>query len=204
MPNSALSYGRLSPRTEEYDSHRSPEAELIDMVAHLQLEIETLMFEQSAPSALAKKTRPTLSKPTAFTSTKVPKFNGDSSWDQYHQVFDAIVRSIGWDDATVALQLLSHLEGDACGPVGTWGETRHASRGSGGIDRTLWITWSVGRLSASVREDDSSGRRRPVDIRYRSRDTCSESVWGHGRERPTATYTGSVCRHCALCTTPTS
>ena len=29
------------------------------------------------------------------------------------QAFDAIVRSNGWDDATVVLQLLSHLEGDA-------------------------------------------------------------------------------------------
>ena len=28
-------------------------------------------------------------------------------------MFDAIVRSNGWDDAMVALQLLSHLEGDA-------------------------------------------------------------------------------------------
>ena len=27
-------------------------------------------------------------------------------------MFDAIVRSNGWDDATVALQLVSHLEGD--------------------------------------------------------------------------------------------
>ena len=27
-------------------------------------------------------------------------------------MFDAIVRPNGWDDATVALQLLSHLEGD--------------------------------------------------------------------------------------------
>ena len=36
-----------------------------------------------------------------------------TSWDQYRQIFDAIVKSNGWDDATVALQLLSHLEGDA-------------------------------------------------------------------------------------------
>ena len=28
-------------------------------------------------------------------------------------MFDAIVQSNGWDDATTALQLLSHLEGDA-------------------------------------------------------------------------------------------
>ena len=36
-----------------------------------------------------------------------------SASDQYRQVFDASVRSNGWDDDTVALQLLSHLEGDA-------------------------------------------------------------------------------------------
>ena len=36
-----------------------------------------------------------------------------TSWEQYRQVFDAIVRSNGWDDATAALHLLSHLEGDA-------------------------------------------------------------------------------------------
>ena len=48
-----------------------------------------------------------------FTSTKVPRFAGVTSWEQYRQVFDAIARSNGWDDATAALQLLSHLEGDA-------------------------------------------------------------------------------------------
>ena len=46
------------------------------------------------------------SKPVAFTSTKVPKFSGVTSWDQYQHVF---VWSNGWDDPTVALQLLSHL-----------------------------------------------------------------------------------------------
>ena len=48
-----------------------------------------------------------------FTSTKVPKFAGVISWEQYRQVFDAIILSNGWDDATAALQLLSHLEGEA-------------------------------------------------------------------------------------------
>ena len=42
----------------------------------------------------------------------VPKFSGVTSWDRYRQEFDAIVRLNGWDDVTVALQLLSHLEGD--------------------------------------------------------------------------------------------
>ena len=49
----------------------------------------------------------------AFTTTKVPRFAGKTSWDQYHQVFQAIVCANGWDDSTTALQLLSHLEGDA-------------------------------------------------------------------------------------------
>ena len=49
----------------------------------------------------------------ALTTTKVPWFNGSTSWEQYLQVFDAIVLSNGWGDATAALQLLSHLQGDA-------------------------------------------------------------------------------------------
>ena len=49
----------------------------------------------------------------AFTTTKVPRFDGTTSWEQYKQVFDAIVSSNGWDNDTAALQLFSHLEGDA-------------------------------------------------------------------------------------------
>ena len=48
-----------------------------------------------------------------FMTTKVHKFAGVTSWEQYRQVFDAIVLSNGWDDTTAALHLLSHLEGDA-------------------------------------------------------------------------------------------
>ena len=33
------------------------------------------------------KTLPVQSRPVAFTSTKVPKFSGVTSWDQYRQVF---------------------------------------------------------------------------------------------------------------------
>ena len=49
----------------------------------------------------------------ALTTTKVPWFNGSTSWEQYQQVFDAIVLSNGWGDATAALQLLSHLQDEA-------------------------------------------------------------------------------------------
>ena len=49
----------------------------------------------------------------ALATTKVPRFDGTTSWEQYQQVFEAIVRSNGWDKDTAALQLFSHLEGDA-------------------------------------------------------------------------------------------
>ena len=52
-------------------------------------------------------------KRTGFTSTSVPRFSGKSNWEHYRQVFEAIVRSNGWDGVTAALQLLSHLDGDA-------------------------------------------------------------------------------------------
>ena len=76
----------------------------------------------------AKRTLSVLSKPVAFTSTKVPKCSGGTSWDQYRQVFDAIVRSNGWDDATVALQLLSHLEGTALNVALLVPEVKRATR----------------------------------------------------------------------------
>ena len=41
-----------------------------------------------------------------FTSTPVPRYSGKSNWEQYREVFEAIVRSNGWDDVTAALQLL--------------------------------------------------------------------------------------------------
>ena len=54
-----------------------------------------------------------LVRQAALTTTKVPWFNGSTSWEQYQQVFDAIVLSNGWGDSTAALQLLSHLQDDA-------------------------------------------------------------------------------------------
>ena len=48
-----------------------------------------------------------------FTKTPVPRYDGVSDWDQYREVFEAIVASNGWDDLTAALQLLAHLDGEA-------------------------------------------------------------------------------------------
>ena len=54
----------------------------MDTVVHLQLEVEVLKFVQSGPSVSATKSLPVQSKPAAFTSTKVPKFSGATSWDK--------------------------------------------------------------------------------------------------------------------------
>ena len=48
-----------------------------------------------------------------FTSTPVPRYSGKSNWEQYREIFEAIVCSNGWDDVTAALQLLSHLDRNA-------------------------------------------------------------------------------------------
>ena len=39
-----------------------------------------------------------------FTSTPVPRYAGGSNWDQYREVFEAIVCSNGWDEMTAALR----------------------------------------------------------------------------------------------------
>ena len=48
-----------------------------------------------------------------FTSTPVPRYAGGSNWDQYREVFEAIVCSNGWDEVTAVLQLIAHLDGEA-------------------------------------------------------------------------------------------
>ena len=51
---------------------------------------------------------------TRYSSTPPrPQLQGKSNWEQYREIFEAIVCSNGWDDVTAALQLLAHLDGDA-------------------------------------------------------------------------------------------
>ena len=82
----------------------------------------------------------------AFLTTKVPRFGGTTSWEQYRQVFDAIVLSNGWDDATAALQLLSQFGGRRaeCGLVSA-DVSSDIEKGSGGrIVGTLWVAGQTG------------------------------------------------------------
>ena len=92
---------------------RTPVDMLVDTVARMQKDLAMLREEN-----LVIRTPPTSQviqapRRAALTTTEVPLFDGTTSWEQYHQVFEAIVRSNDWDNDKAALQLFSHLEGDA-------------------------------------------------------------------------------------------
>ena len=86
---------------------------LEETVSRLNRDVEELQLEnQFLKTPRAARPLP-LVRQAALTTTKVPWFDGSTSWEQYLQVFEAIVLSNGWGDSTAALQLLSHLQGDA-------------------------------------------------------------------------------------------
>ena len=91
----------------------SPNMELEMAVIQLQRDINDCRTKLE----LARKHTPAVTlrpqRRSGFTSMPVPRHSGKSNWEQYREVFEAIVRSNGWDDVTAALQLLSHLDGDA-------------------------------------------------------------------------------------------
>ena len=91
----------------------SPVDRLVDTVARMQVDIADLRTENRMLRTPRVPQVTRTPRQAAFTTTKVPRFDGTTSWEQYKQVFDAIMSSNGWDNDTAALQLLSHLEGDA-------------------------------------------------------------------------------------------
>ena len=100
--------GRNRPNSEW-----SPVATLEGTVSRMQRDLEDLQTENRFLRTRRAPGPVPLVRQAALTTTKVPWFSGSTSWEQYQQVFDAIVLSNGWDDATAALQLLSHLQDDA-------------------------------------------------------------------------------------------
>ena len=85
---------------------------LVDTVARMQQDLASLRAENRLLRTPAVPQVVRSPQQVAFTTTKVPRIDGTTSWEQYRQVFDAIVHSNGWDNDTSALQLFSHLEGD--------------------------------------------------------------------------------------------
>ena len=81
----------------------SPRMALDDTVVRLQRDLEELQAENRFLKTPRAQTVAPLTRQAALMTTKVPWFNGTTSWEQYQQVFDAIVLSNGWGDATAAL-----------------------------------------------------------------------------------------------------
>ena len=91
----------------------SPVDMLVDTVSRIQKDLAILREENRVLRTPATSQVIQAPRRAALTTTKVPRFDGTTSWEQYHQMFEVIVRSNGWDNYTSALQLFSHLEGDA-------------------------------------------------------------------------------------------
>ena len=89
----------------------SPVAALENTVSRMQRDLEDLQTENRFLRTPRAPVPVPLVRQVALTTTKV--YPGSTSWEQYQQVFDAIVLSNGWGDATAALQLLSNLQDDA-------------------------------------------------------------------------------------------
>ena len=107
-PQSGLFIENDSPETAW-----SPSKKLEDVVEQLQRDIADYRQELRFGGGQGPANPPQSTKLSEFTSTPVPRYSGKSSWEQYRQVFAAIVCSNGRDGVTAALQLLSHLDGDA-------------------------------------------------------------------------------------------
>ena len=82
--------------SDRRDNAWSPGNVLVDTVARMQQDLTDLRAENRLLRTPVVHT----SRQAAFTTTKVPRFGGTTSWEQYRHVFDAILLSNGWDDAT--------------------------------------------------------------------------------------------------------
>ena len=149
-------------RTREVSSDRrnvawSPENILVDTVARLQQDLADIRAESRQLRTPGVPPVVHTPRQVAFTTTKVPLFGGTTSWEQYQQVFDAIVILNGWDDATAALQLLSHLEGDVLNVALLAPMSRRTSR-TGLVDALLAHYGSPGRLADYRRQFEKTTR----------------------------------------------
>ena len=117
-PRSQL--GRL--RTAGFVSQQQADwtADLLVTIARLQSEVLTLKLTSPAPPEPATWTQPTRRRSVVFTNTEVPQFRGVTSWDQYRQLFDAIVGSNGWDEYSRPTA--------ECLPLGAGGTKSHANQ----------------------------------------------------------------------------
>ena len=138
--------------------------------SHIQLEMAVSQLQRDvedcrAELELARNQTPAVTlrpqRRSGYTSTQVPRYSGKSNWEQYREVFEAIVCSNGWDDVTTALQLLSHLDGDALNVAFTGsGVSKDKARiFDKVVIRTLQHSGASGRIQASVSAGISASGR---------------------------------------------
>ena len=117
-------------------------------------------------------------------ATEIP----GTSWEQYHQVFEAIVRSNAWDNDTAALQLFSHLEGDALNVAHLVPLARRLSR-AGLVDALTAHYGSPGRLADYRRQFKRTIRTSGEDP---ANFATALGVWGYGTDSLTAADSGQI------------
>ena len=127
---------------------------LVDTVARMQQDLANLRAENRMLRTLG------VPRQAAFTTIKVPRFDGTTSWEQCKQVFDAIMRSNGWDNNTAALKLFSHLEGDALNVALLVPLSRRLSR-TGLVDALSAHYGSPGRLADYRRQFERTAGEDP-------------------------------------------
>ena len=130
---------------------------LVDTVSRIQKDMAILREENRLLRTPAASQAVQPPRRAALKTTKVPRFDGTTSWEQYHQVFEAIVWSNGWDNDTAALQLFSHLEGDALNVAHLVPLARRLSQ-SGLVDALAAHYGSPGRLADYRRQFEKTTR----------------------------------------------
>ena len=135
----------------------SPVDMLVDTVSRIQKDMAILREENRLLRTPATSQAVQAPRRAALTATKVPRFDGTTSLEQYHQVFEAIVRLNGWDNDAAALQLFSHLEGDALNVAHLVPLARRLSR-SGMVDALTAHYGSPGRLADYRRQFERTTR----------------------------------------------
>ena len=156
----------------------------MDTVSRIQKDMTILREENRLLGTPAASQVVQAPRRAALTTTKVPQFDRTTSWEQYHQVFEAIVRSNGWDNDTAALHLFSHLEGDALNVAHLVPLARRLSR-SGSVDALTatmvrWVDWRT------------TGASLKGNFRNSFRNVSCEGFWRHGTDGPITSDSGSI------------
>ena len=140
---------------------RVPLIRLEMAVSQLQRDVEDCHAERE----LARNQTPAVTlrpqRRSGYASTPVPRYSGKSNWEQYREVFEAIVCSNGWDDVTAALQLLSHLDGDALNIALLVPESRRTNPGF--LIKSLSEHYNAPERLAEYKQQFQWAFRRPGD-----------------------------------------